>query len=329
MVEKTQALGHQQRSDYGETSMSNAHRLDAAHSDFFADVRQLIESPAERNHMLVRAICQKYGITQETLYWRIRSFYGKGIGELRREFFTPSREALLYAVKRCATTDEVRRMLNIPSTCWTGIYERVLGVATFQQARQLTVEAARLKAYNPSTRDNVALIAATRLGAGTYDHRRGELRIKHGPAQSEWLRTKVALFRRALPTVKTDIVVTARGIYCWQSGRINGFEPVLTAPKETLPELLTPIGVWLLFLDTGTYICDHEQQIAFAVKHDAVAMALITHLQTYGFDFTIRDQRIVIVGGQIAVKQFLNTFGMPFYNLTPESMRYKIVFRSL
>lgn len=311
--------------------MSNAHRLDAAHSDFFADVRQLIESPAEGNHMLVRAICQKYGIAQETLYWRIRSFYGKGIGELRREFFTPSRETLLYAVKRCATTDEVRRMLKIPTSCWTGIYERVLGVATFQQARRLTVEAARLKAYNPGARDNVALIAATRLGAGTYDQQRGALRIEHGPAQAEWLRTKVALFRRALPTIKTDIIVTAQGTHCWHSGRIKGkrFEQVLTAPRETLPELLTPIGVWLLFLDAGTYTYAHEQQIAFVIEHDAIATALMTHLHTYGFDFTISGQRIVIVGGQIAATQFLDTFGMPFYNLTPECMRYKIVPPSL
>ena len=220
-------------------------------------------------------------------------------------------------------------MLKIPPTCWTGIYERVLGVATFQQARLLTVEAARLKAYNPGVRDNVALIAATRLGGGTYDQQRGELRIEHGPEQGEWLRTKVALFRRALPTIKTDISVTAHGMHGWHSGRIKGFEQVLTTPRETLPELLTPIGVWLLFLDTGTCTHAHEQQIAFAVAQNAIATALITYLHTYGFDFAISGQSIVIIGGQIAVKQFLDTFGMPFYNLTPECMRYKIVPQSL
>lgn len=309
--------------------MSNAHRLDTAHSEFYADVQRLIESPCTGNHVIVTELCQKYGIAQETLYWRIRSYYGKGIAELRREFFTPSREALLYVVKRCSSSDEVRAALNIPSQYWQGIYDRVLGVATFQKAKLLTVEDARPKAYNPSTKDNVALVAATILGDGHYDAVRGAIRIEHGPKQGDWLKAKVELFRCALPYIKTEVTESNRGTFKWYSGRIKNFDKVFNAKRTELPEMLTPLGVWLYFLDDGTYSNTHQQRISFAPTTVEIGDRLIEHLRTYGFDFKTQGRSIVNNGGQVEVKRFLNTFGMPFYDLTPECMRYKIVPREL
>lgn len=311
--------------------MGKVHRLDELDADFLADVRKLIELPSHRAREHLLSVCQKYDISQEAVYYRIRSYYGKPLKQLRDELFTPSREVLLYSVRRSASLDELWETLRLPPTYRPGLFARVLGVSTFSQAKQLAEREAAAPTYRPSRADNVALVVSQVVGDGSVDRKRMALKIEHGWKQRAWLEAKVRMLSEAFPYVQTVIKERAQQLngkayrsYSWYSGKLQGLDHLLLPSKPTLYRYLTPIGVWALFLDDGTYTRSRTQhRVSFSVEDDDEAEGLIRHLDTYGYTFHPSGRTIQLSRSSEAIR-FIKEFGEQFRQLTPPEMHYKI-----
>lgn len=311
--------------------MGKVHRLDELDANFLADARVLISTPSHSGREKLLEMCQKYGISQEAVYYRIRSYYGKPLKQLRDEYFTPSRDALLYLVRSSASLDELWERLPMPVRYRAGLFARVLGVSTFSQAKQLAELEAAAPTYRPSRADNEALLVSQVVGDGSVDRRRRALKIEHGWKQRSWLEAKVKMLAEAFPYVGTSIRQRVQQLngkpyrsYSWYSGKLRGVDHLLLPPKHTLYRYLTPIGVWALFLDDGSYTRSrHQHVVTFAVENNDEAEGLIAHLETYGYSFHPSGRTIQLSRSSDAIR-FIKEFGEQFRHLTPPEMQYKV-----
>lgn len=319
--------------------MNNVQRLDTAHSDsFIEDVQRLItqKQTGKKKFEVVSEICEKYGISQETLYHRIRSYYGKGLKDVRWEYFEPSRNELLNLIQECDGPQELRSKLNMPSRQYKGIYDRVLGVSTFQKAKLLTLddyEVVKHTAFSPSPKDCIAMVAASRLGDSNFQSRSGNhsMRMEHCIDQLGWVEKKRELFTKAFSWMKksSDVKVTSRNTAYWYAGTFTSkkYNSLISKPKEDMVRYLTPFGIWMLFLDDGSYTRS-PCVISFAVENIEIANNLSSHLKTYGYEFKVENEHTVTLKRQYDVKRFMKDFCEPFEEFTPSCMEYKTKFES-
>lgn len=311
--------------------MGYVHRLDELDAGFLEDAQALIRTQSHQDRAVLERICRKYGLSREAVYYRIRSYYGKPLSRLRFEYFTPDRATLLYLVRTSASLDELWSRLSIPTKYRAGLFDRVLGVSTFSQAKQLAEREAAAPVYVPGIKDNVALVASQVAGTGSVDRKRHALRIEHGWKQLSWLEAKVSFFNAAYPYTPSAITERTQQrngkpyrSYTWYSRKLTGLDHVLFAPKHEVYEHLTPFGVWLLFLDDGTYTRNRSSHsVTFAVENDDEARGLIRHLESYGYRFHRYGRAIQLSRGSDVIR-FVKEFGEQFKHLTPRSMQYKV-----
>lgn len=321
--------------------MNNVQRLKTVYSDsFIEDIQLLITQKQEgkAKFELVQCICKKYNISQEALYWRIRSFYGKPLKEVRFDHFEPTKEQLLELVSKCGSSEDVFVSLGIPRRQFIGIYDRILGVSTFQKAKLLTLNeyesnTTKIIKFSPSSRDGIAMIAASRLGDSNFSCRSGNfsMRMEHCIEQLEWVKRKRELFTTAFSWMKksADVKVTSRGTSYWYAGTFTSkkYNSLLSKPKEDMIPYLTPLGIWLLFLDDGSYTIK-PSVVTFAVENEVIGIKLVNHLHTYGYEFKVENKNTISLKRQYDIKRFMKDFCEPFEYLTPDCMKYKTVFKS-
>jgi hypothetical protein len=298
---------------------------------FLEDIQALLNTKQfqKDKKRIVDNICRKYKISQEAVYYRIRSYYGKPLREVLWDHHEPTAEEFLSVVKRSKTAKEVREhFIQIPNTQYKGIYDRLLGVSTFHKAKLLTItfsSSSYIKKYSPSVKDNYALIAASKLGGGSFPVRCGNagIRIEHSAKQKAWLETKVTLFNRSFPWTHKKIHHTPRDTYTWWGGTFSSgkYGEFAKRPKIDMVEHLTPFGVWILFMDDGSFTAGN---ISFAVENEQIGQALINLFHTYGYTFKTYNENSIVIQDDCTVKNFMYEFLEPYRYLTPEFMLYKM-----
>ena len=304
-------------------------------TSFYQDAATLISAPHEQCRAIVAEICRKHHVSQEAVYWRIRTYFGDKLRNLRWNYFEPSREELLNVVLRCQTSGEVFKELgHMPRSQQIGLFDRVLGVSTFAKAKMIALHELYQSRFSPAVHDNKALVAAMLIGDGYWDLKRRSIDIEHCAKQQGWLQAKVDMFCAAFPYANKTIKQTKRGTFKWRSNKITStkYVDLCSLPRHELVHYLNPLGLWVLFLDDGCYCRTSQQVLQYAAANRRVAEALQSKLNDeYGFQFRIQGEyhNLVLTGGAPAVFAFIQDILQPFSKLTPECMHYKIAFEDI
>lgn len=298
---------------------------------FIDDIQVLLHTKQYKKDKkrIIDQIRKKYNISQEAVYHRIRSYYGKPLREVIWDLHEPTKQEFLEVVKNSTSPQQVREhFIKIPNSQYVGIYDRLLGVSTFHKAKLSTLtfsESSYIKKYSPSVNDNYALIAASKLGDGHFPVRSGNvgIRIEHSAAQKDWLETKVRLFNISFPWTRKNISHTKRNTYSWWGGTFSGgkYSAFAKLPKIQMVEKLTPFGIWVLFMDDGSFCWGN---VNFAVENAEIGAALIAHLKTYGYTFKMYSPNSITLQDDLHVKKFAYEFLEPYRYLTPSCMLYKM-----
>lgn len=314
--------------------MENVQRLKIVQSGFIEDINVLIRTRqlGKKKKDIVDQICKKYNIKQETLYYRIRSFYGRSIRELQDEYFTPSKRELWEAIKSSNSSKELWSKFNISNNLKVGLLDKYFGYSTFQKCKLLEIDELNydsITTYNPSIKDNLGIIAACRLGDCGFNYRskHWSIRCEHCIEQEEWLKKKVEILTKSFPWMYNKTTISKRGTPTWYGGTFTSkkYNNLLNNDKKDLVKYLTPIAIWLLFLDDGSnYKVNNQRCITFAVENMEIAEELKSLLLSYGYNFTINNKNSISIKDQYQVKKFIKEFLKHYEYLTPNCMKYKM-----
>lgn len=320
-----------------EIKMENVQRLNTETNSFYEDCIAIIQSlpHSKKSKDAVEYLMEKYNIPRETVYYRIRSYFGKNLSELRKDFHTPSKEELLKAALLYDTVDDFKRAYNVPAEYYKGLFNRVCGVSTYKEVKLLALKSLSPVTYNPSTKDNKAILAAFILGDGSVRRNRKSpsIRCEHSIKQYDWLSCKVNMLQKAFPFIKsnTGIQIADRsfGQTCrWSSTAIyvDKWRDFMLMPKKDLVQYLTPFGLWWLFLDDGYYYTNDKMHVAgFSVENAEIGENLRNVLLTYGITFSLDSEHTLSVKDKLSVCLFFRSIIEPFSKLTPECVQYKTI----
>lgn len=295
------------------------------------DLHRLIKCGSDESDKIVKEIAKKHGCSVEKVYWTLRSVYGKKLRDIRWEFREPEKEDFLKNVFLCDNKEQLRECYpKMTQSQWVGIYDRKLGVSTFQKAKEIALLEMLPATSVPQTDNNLAMWSACRLGDGSYDKKRNSWKIEHCAAQKCWLEKKVEMFHKAFPQCSTKIKHNEkRDTYSWYSGKIGHgkFRKIGICNKAEVVKHLNHFGIWYLFLDDGCYPKVDQQIACFATENMEIATRLVEKIYDLsGLSFRIADKNNVVMTGTENVLRFHKTFLEPFSNLTPSCMEYKTTY---
>lgn len=311
--------------------MNNVQRLEIE-QNFYTDALVLLTCRPKDVSSHVDKLAKQYNISKEAVYYRIRTKYGDKLANIRMKYRLPSREVLLQTVRMCEQSEQVQERLGLTHWEFIGIYDKILGVSTFSQAKFMAIREMEIVRYNPSIKDNQSLIFGMRLGDGSYDPKRKALRIEHSYKQKPWLEQKVQMMKSAYPFVATEIKDRERtfGMTAfWYSRKLQGSAITYNeVAKIDMARLINPLGIFILFLDDGncgTY--GHSSVLGFATENAEIGSTLVQNLKTYGFIFTQEHKNMITLKRRAEIQTFLNEMILPFSAFIPDAMRYKTVLK--
>ena len=297
--------------------------------DFYKDCIELIRCPHHKKGEVLKALMDTYGIAMETVYHRIRTYFGKPYKKIRWEYFEPDRKEFAKKLLIAKDTNEMRELYwYIPKTQWIGIYDRLFGVSTFQKAKVKALQELKIKQYNPSIHDNEALFAAIIIGDGYVDKRRKSIKIEHGFKQGCWLKRKVELLTKAFPYMSKEVKFTKRKTWIWYSRKIPSkkYQELLLKSRSELIQYLNPFGTWILFLDDGHLHTGSTPSLGFSEMPDVLDALQEWFKQPENGEFNFHRYQPMSMSLQqeAEIQRFLNMYILPFEHLTPECMKYKL-----
>jgi len=312
--------------------MNDVQRLEIKQDTFYEDALILLTCAPKQVPKHIMALSTKYNISKEAIYYRIRTKYGDTLANVRYKFRQPNADTLLQLTKLSTSSKELQVRLGLTDWEFIGIYDRVLGVSTFSQAKMLALKTIEIQTYNPSPKDNESMIYGMRLGDGSYDYMRKALRIEHSEKQQEWLQTKVNLFKLAYPFVSTKIVPRKRSFgntFVWYSRKLAGSAIRYNeVSKLTMARNINQFGLFILFLDDGNLgRYGYSSVLGFTVESDEIGQALISTLSNYGFAFSQNTEHYIRITRQTDIQTYLNEMILPFNALIPDSMKYKSILK--
>ena len=272
-------------------------------------------------------LMKEYGLSEMELVRRVRSFMQKPLSEV----FAPTDDEIQESLIRAGSTEEFKALLGMSTHEFAGFFDKRLGVSTFTEAKAKCLYKIKVPSINPCTADNEAIIISQFIGDGSYDKQRKAIKIAHGIKQLGYLRLKVSLLCNAYPQLygieNIRVYTHTQGHeYCsWYSGKLpehitNKLE---TQSFEELLAQLTPLGIFLLFLDDGCLCWYDTKTISFCIGRDIHKHELLSNLlKTYGLHSNAYETGCVIAR-QVDIVKFLNTFIKPFQHIVPECVQYK------
>lgn len=272
-------------------------------------------------------LMKEYDLTEMELVRRVRSFMQKPLSEV----FFPSDEEIQECLIRANSAQEFKELLGIPSANFAGIFDKKLGVSNFTQAKAKCLYKVKVANINPCTSDNEAIVLSQVLGDGSYDPVRKSLRITHGIKQLSYLRLKVTLLKNAYPelygieNIKCKTHTQGHEYCSWYSGKLpeHVTSKIENYNSKQMLEALTPLGIFLLFLDDGCLFWKDSKSLSFCLgktleKHQQLKELLAS----YGLHSNAYELSCVIAR-QADIVKFINTFVKPFNHIIPEALRYK------
>lgn len=299
--------------------------------NFKKDVEKLIYRKNEDRTEILNMLCEKYNIKERQVYNRIRTIYGKPFKQLRFEFYEPSKQDFEQKLLIAQNSKELKEIYSyIPSNQWTGIYDRIMGVSNFTKSKKIA-ELNRIQRtkYNPSTFDNMGLIAGGVLGDSYVDKIRKAIRIEHCSKQLGWLKQKVSMYNKAFPFTKDTTNLTYRqqtNSYRWYSGTFSKHKygkRLETFDKIDYINFFNPLSYFVLFMDDG-HMLVNQTGMNIAIENSNIGEFLQSDLLTYDIKSQIESSGFCL---HIRTRQshlsFYETFIHPFLYLVPPCMEYK------
>lgn len=269
----------------------------------------------------------KYKVSKKTVHNRFHSMYGASFREYVDARILPTKEELVSIILNTNTSEECRVATGLSHRKFVGIYDKLLGVSTYKEAKErILLEAPPPVRLSSLREDNVAILMSQYLGDGSYNRERHSLTITHGEKQVEYLRWKVGMIIEGynLQTAEIKEATHTQGhkYYRWYSRKLGNVDFPLA--KENAVRLLTPLGWLLWYLDDGTY----SQDISICTNLEEVAQAAANELLTYGIEArvnrvsTANAYTITMRGGVNSIK-FYKAFIEPYLSIIPNCMLYK------
>lgn len=305
-------------------------------NDFMQDVKKYttFEASSLEARKLLEGILKKYNIANETFHYRVRSLFGKSTSELRRSYFTPSKETMFDVIRRCNSAEEFWEALKIPKSYRAGLFDSYFGTSNFKNAKAIAEEHLFVQpSYNPSIKDNEALIAACLLGDGSFDKARNSLRIEHGHKQEEWLKKKVQMLKLAFPYLPTEVKKRVRGetgytsyAYCSRKLQGKALHVLNACLAGDYEQFFTPLFLWVLFMDDGSNT-RLTHQICYGSNGENFGNALIKYLSSFGITAYLHKEAMsVLIRKKVDRVKFCKLLKQ-FEHMTPESMKYKLAYK--
>lgn len=293
---------------------------------FYEKAKQLIENKTSKKNIL-KNLTSTFCISEKEVHKRIRSLFGKSLDEVLK----PTKSEVTMAILKANSIDDLKNELNM-QTGLGSLYEEYYGVSTFASARKVCETYREITEYNPSRDDNLSILISQKLGDG-YIERGNSLHIQHGEKQFEYLVEKVKLFNKAFPTtnpvgsIKKYLHKQGHSFYSWRSGIFNNsqFKYVVDTPNSVLVGELTPLGMFLLYMDDGCLSQKKVNVLSICNPCNETRNAIVTFLKSYGIESTnYQTDMEVSMTNIIDVTAFLNTFVRPFKKYIPMNMGYKM-----
>lgn len=303
---------------------------------FYDRAKELVLESKDIKVKVNQILSDEFQIHTSDTSRRFKSLFGKSIREALEEVHIPSREQIEIALLTSNTVIEMQDILNLDKTSsyWKGLLDREFGYSTYQSAKANFISKLKVSNYNPNRDDNISIIISQRLGDGYMSKDRKSLRIAHSIKQTEYLRFKVALLKRAYPEANPVSSITkhihnqGHEYVSYYSGTFSesAYTKVLNMTNEELIDNLTPLGWLLWYLDDGYNSVSKDYwsySLGIACKSDEIKELAHKKLLTYGFNFNIQPT-MIILQDKVEISRFINSMLKPFEHIIPECMKYKI-----
>jgi len=308
---------------------------------FYERVQELVKNVNYRgnyNKEVVVPLMKEFNIQERAVYRRVKSLFGCTITELAQKERTPSRNEVENAVLLSNTKSEAREILGLKESdiVWTTIFDKFFGVSTFTAAKTKLILRQPNKEYYPTVDDNLSIIASQMIGDGSLDRKRRAIRIDHIDWQIDYLKVKVSLFNKAFPessgieNIKLRQHIQGHKYVSWYSKKlpIKYINKVIEKKKHEVVDLLTPLGLFLLYLDDGSLSISDKYNTctlsyAYSEHYPELGEALKCHLNTYGYNFKTAKHSVYI-SSKPEIASFIKNMILPFKKYIPECLEYKI-----
>lgn len=313
--------------------------------DFKSTCERLLEDHVKTSKSTsCRSICKelstKFGIGEDAVNKRFRSYFGCTMAEKLASMRMPSREVLVREIIKAKNVTELWDSLQLNAVTKKGILDKYFGVSNFANAKiQCLNETMRVN-YQPSIDENRSLVISQRLGDGSYNEIRGAFIISHGESQVDYLIYKASLFNKAFPTTKpagnTKVLTHTQGhkYGSWYSGRLPSKLTVLldNSSKADLVKYLSPFGIMLWFMDDGymkfDFLSEFNTYAQLYVPDMAVMAEIQKLLESYGVKSTYSKNSkasgfSLKIGDKVSAMMFYKSFIEPFKAELPKCMHYK------
>lgn len=297
----------------------------------YETTQQLIDAKASKQELL-DTIGLKFNISRKEVHKRIKSMFGKSVDEI----LTPTKQELTRAILQVDSIDELKCVLKKHNGLGT-LYDKYYGVSTFSAARVVCEGYREVTPYNPTKDDNLSILISQALGDGSLEFKGSEPRysisICHGINQFDYLIEKVKLINKAYPTspalgtVKKYLHAQGHHYFIYRTNKMDNSDMryVYEADKVDMVNELTPLGMFLLYMDDGSLVqSPNAKKLTICNRFPEVRLALKKYLLSYGIETNIYDNDMVVcMSNVVAITKFLNNFVTPFKQYIPECMEYK------
>lgn len=297
----------------------------------YETTRQLINQKTTKKELLAH-LTAKFNIAPKEVHKRIKSMFGMSIDDL----LTPSKEEMTRVILQAESIPELKGLLKKDNGLAT-LYDKYYGVSTFAAARVVCEGYREVTPYNPTKEDNLSILISQSIGDGSLEFKgkvpRYSIAITHGTEQFDYLVEKVKLINKAYPltppvgAIKKWLHKQGNWYYQYRTNRMDNSDMrfVYETSKSNLVKDLTPLGMFLLYMDDGSLVqSDNAKKLTISNGFPEVRRALKEYLATYNIEANIYDASMVVcMSNTVAITKFLNNFVLPFKQYTPECMEYK------
>ena len=296
-----------------------------------------LKTESKNKKEIIAKISSEFGISDKDVHKRIRSLYGKTIDEI----LTPSREDMFRAILKSDSIEDLKRLLGV-SNGLGRLYELYFNTSTFASAKKVCESYREVSPYCPSKADNISILISQKLGDGYFEVSRKYISIHHSEKQADYLVEKVKLLNKAYPRtnpvgsiikdthIGRNLGEGVRGkpftYYRYRSGIISSsdYDYVVNTPNHLLVGEITPLGMFLLYMDDGCLtVTTNVTQITMCNSDYKVRCAIQKYLDSYGIKSSVYVNVVAITSTTNVIK-FLNNFVKPFSKYMPDCMAYKV-----
>lgn len=299
-----------------------------------------------KGNNVYETLAKEFNISKRTAGDRFKSIFKKPVRDYIRDNTIPSKEEMVDLIIKYDNSTEAFNNSKVRySSLWAKYLQMYFGSSNFFRIKNTLTYKKPIKELTPTREDNESILISQILGDG-YVERKNSLKIDHGEKQYEYLKFKISLLNNAYPKTngfehirKRIHISKVSGkeliSYSYRTGEVLKY-PLDKLLAKTLEEQvfsLTPLGMLLYYLDDGSFVQTKTegymyQSISISSVNENLLEYVQKYLYSYGIETVIEYPKLIIRKKQEIIK-FLQNFALPFKNIIPESMMYKIDYKDI